>query len=301
MNRFFRVTALSLLVCSSAMCYAKEKPPIHNEKYSDALNIWIAAGMGSEMQDQKVPKEDLQSFLDTTTGRSLEAVSNINALKFGGVDSGAATGLGVLTFALNSLGPDKAPMRNSFWYWMENNNLSQVEATQRSLDAITKATNEDILKIGFETEIKFIHSEKTKLSAGIVSIFGKSESDICKTKTNISTDESNCFVLVYVYPPKLVKYNENGEDKGYWFFSSADNVYFNSIKFFIKEKSNTKIDISDEFLVNQVQILKSVSEKIGKGFYIYLSPNKVSGDEGKKINYPVLLEKGSPLYFVMPK
>ena len=101
------IAILIVALTASVSAYAKEKPYVYNDKLSKAMNMWLAAGMGYDIKDQKVPSDKVGDFLDTGTGQLLDTAINVNILETGGLSGSTSLGLGAALFVLNSMAPDK--------------------------------------------------------------------------------------------------------------------------------------------------------------------------------------------------
>jgi len=301
---------LVLVALTASMgVFAKEKPFQYIEKNSRAWNIWSAAGMGNDLQDQVVPSDKIGDFLDTKTGKVIDTASNINTLKLGGVGGGTATGLGLLSFALDALGPEKQPMRNSFWYWMKDTGQTAEEARDELAKRLLVAARKVIIGNEFTTDSESDPIEwhlnviaKANLAVSLVSIFSGGTSEGCSQVPWINDGSfSNCQFKSVVYTPKKVKFDFDGTEGNYWFFSASDKVIFNNINFIFIAKQGAPSKKMPSYLFNELIILDGISKEIGDGFYIYIAPNTTYVSPDKKVPYPMLIEKGEHLLFVRAK
>lgn len=296
-----KLAALVIAIIGSGSAYAKEKPPIYNPKYSHALNMWIAGEMGNEIKDQNIPKEEAESFLNTTTGRALDAGVNIHNMKFAGTSSGAANALGAINFILGSmLDKDRPPVRNSVWYWLEDKGQTKEQAQLEFENLIISSVEKTMSQLGYTTSKQIFALIKGKYQFAAIHLYDKNEGGICTNVVN-EKDGSNCFVFIDAVMPRKVKYNYKGVEGNYWFFSAGDLVNYSTIKFYVKDKEDMKKDISNTFLFNQVEVQQSINKEMGEGFFTYLAPKMSMIDRENKLSYPVLFENGEPLYFVKVK
>lgn len=293
-----KLAALVIAIIGSGSAYAKEKPPIYNPKYSHALNMWIAGEMGNDINDQKIPKEQAVDFLDTNTGRALDAGVNIHNMKTAGVGSGAANALGAATFLLGAaLDSDRQPVRNSFWYWHEEHGQTKAEAQLEFTNLMLNSIEKSLQEAGFVTSHLITPLMKGKIQFSAVFIYDKKEGQLCTNVYN-EKDGSNCYVLVTIFPPKKAKYNYKGEEGSYWFFGSGDLVDYNNIKFTYLDKNNFKMDLSNNFVFDQVKVQSLITKNMGDGFFTYLAPKKSQISDNNLLNFPLILEKGESYYFV---
>lgn len=301
MFRKLKLSLLGLLIVGSGSAYAKEKPPIYNPEYSHALNMWIAGEMGNEIKDQKIPKEQAESFLNTSTGRAIDAGVNIHNMKFAGTGTGLANTLGAVNFILGSvLDKDRPVVRNSVWYWLEDKGQTKEEAQLEFAKLLISAVEKTMQELGYRTSNQILPLAKGKYQYAGVNIYDLNDGNVCTNVFDVNAG-SNCFVFIDAVQPKKVKYNFKGVEGKYWFFSSGDLVNYSTIKFVIKEKNNLSKDISETFLFNQVSVQANINKEMGDGFFTYLAPEKSMIDISSKLSFPILFENGEPFYFVKVK
>lgn len=304
------IAVLLVALTASVGAYAKEKPYVYNDKLSKAMNMWLAAGMGYDIKDQKVPSDQVGHFLDTGTGQLLDTAMNVNILEAGGVSGSTSLGLGAALFVLNSMAPDKQPMRNSIWYWMDDTGQTADEAQEEFSRKVLSSVRKIIVDSGYETKspdsVEGYYKDydsavykKRRLTITQSPIWFKGENSLCPRINNGVGDISYCRINVKTRTPQKREFNAHGNKGSYWFFSSEDLVYFNNLEFI---KYNVAADkISDEFKFNELNILNKLSIEMGEDFFIYAAPKMINLDEGRKLGMPLVINNGNQMAFITSK
>lgn len=295
---------------ASMGAYAKEKPYVYNDKLSKAMNMWLAAGMGYDIKDQKVPSDKVGTFFDTGTGQLIDAGMNVNILEAGGLSGSTSLGLGAALFVLNSMAPDKQPMRNSMWYWVKDTGQSADEAQEEFSRKLLAAVRKAIVESGFETKIPgagegiykdydtYVH-KKRRLTLTQSPIWFSGENSLCPRVNVEAGDISYCRIKVLTETPQRKRFNYSGTEGNYWFFSADDLVYYNRFEF---KNFNVAADkVSDEFKYNELNILNKISNEMGEDFFIYAAPKMIYLDDGKKLGMPLVINNGKHMAFITAK
>ena len=304
----YSIAVLLIALTASVGAYAKEKPYKYNDQHSRAMNLWLAAGMGYDIKDHKVPSDKLGDFLDTGTGRVVDTAININILESGGMSGSTSLGVGLALFALNSMAPDKQPMRNSMWYLMKNTGQTAVEALDIFSEKLLYASMKSIVSAGYRSGsintdediskyyIKGFKDTGKHVVGVFPALYVDAENSLCVPRPAPAVDESYCRLFLYVRLPEKKKFNFNGEEGDYWFFSAGDRSMYNKFEFHTYDHVTDKK--SDSYQFNELKILDEISKEIGEGFYIYIAPNKTFMGDGKKVGTPLIIENGNHLIFV---
>jgi hypothetical protein len=200
-------------------------------------------------------------------------------------------------------------MRNSFWYWMKDTGQTAEEARDELATRLIEINRDVIVSSGMTSEPAiarkadhFILEKKYSSRFIFTSVFinGNEVSD-CVQKPSVSEASwSNCQIWARIFLPKKVKFDFEGKEGRYWFFSAEDEVLFNALKFESTGPSG-KLESNKSFKFNELAILDGISKKIGDGFFIYIAPNTINVSTDKKVSYPLLLENGDHLLFVHEK
>lgn len=255
----------------------------YNPKKSRALNIAEAGGIYKGVKDAEIPKDTTGALTDSAIYNSMYAgMGFINPGP--GLSKLQGLGQGILAAMFE---PDSPGARNSFMAWMPAEQAATpAEAQAKMLELFFSATksvlDEHKIKYNFyygrDSNIKIV--DMRHLASFVI------DKDSCgETGPNCSIS-MNAYEPIKNLTPAFV--SKNGGSPSFGFNANGGHKY-----------NGIQINTPKKFPISQVDFYKQISQRMPDWFFIYLSPEKTFDKEGKKIKFPILLEKGEPnLFFV---
>lgn len=244
-------------------------------KKSYALNVAEAGGIYSGVSDAKIPKDSTGAMTDSMLYKGVDAgMGFINPGP--GLSSLQGFGLGLLAGMLQ---PDSPGMRNSIMAWMPVDLAKdKKEAQQLMSRLIVNAAAHALESLNYPVSDYHKHITKREY----LSVYVRDEYPGCA--------KNECRIFTYTPkaeiedPPEFI----SSGTPVYSFKADHSQKYFEARTYFPKD-----------FKISTLRIYEEMSKRLPDWVCIYLSPDKTFGDNGEKIKFPVLLQKGEPHLFVV--
>lgn len=294
------VVQASLAGCASN---AYKAPPYHAD-HSRAYNITNAGRINNGIRDAKVPKDSVGTFTSSWTYGALStAAGGLRTVQGPGILNGwAGAGIGLVTWLL---APDEPADRITLFAWMPQSEAATPEAARLALmDRSGQVMMEALGELGYEHD-KSVYVTKNKKIAAIA-FWGNGT----KCGQVIDGKKRVCVILMQSYEatpgnaPTFLQ--DGGGDTDSNMGGDTGAAPIPSYAFTLHGKSPTKysylrVKAPKEAGVDEAAIYNALSRRLPTWVYLYLPPKKVRAADGTLIPYPVVLEKGKPLLFVVPE
>lgn len=277
MKRLLCASVIALLAgCTTTPVKYKSSP-----KMSPALNVVKASGMQG-LRDTVVPREQAGALADSSLyNLSLGAVSYASPAP--GVSPGVGAALAVAGWLF---GPTPDAKEPQVFFWMPGADaLDQTEA-EKQLYAMLTQTVEHVAN-DMQLQLDKIHDKKyPNVSAWKIGSAG--------TGCDNSKYSESCALVIRhsavtaVPTPDFVAHRDASS-----YTPNGGQGSFAQIKFFPKGNMPDNLDA--------VKFYEKVSEALPEWIYIYVPPSYVKGKNGDPIKPPFLLQKGKPMFFVVPE
>ena len=272
------ICALSAMFvgCASTGTY---NAPKYYDTYSKAHNISSAGGIWAGMKDRHAPKGY------NRLGEAAFASTDLYVTYFMNPSLGL-TDWGSLGFGMLAklTGPKKSGHRNNIFAWMpiDDLNITQEAAKQRFDSIINKA----VLAAFDDLNIDHTYAGKGKFGQHVFKL--NNDALDCSERTECTLE----------YRVKDISYK--GASPSYTAAPSKSVVAFTAHGKYKDEYSWLEINSTYGSKFPQQDLYLAISRHLPAWAYIYLAANEVNTGEGKKITYPILLEKGKPELFIYP-
>lgn len=278
------MTMLALYVAALCGCTSTHyEPPTYDSKHSRAYNIAEAGGLVTGIQDATVPRDKLERLTDTKTFGTAYALSGYISPQFGMTSWQG----GLLNLANWAIGPKLHGARSSLIAWMPvNEAVSPTEAQAKMLSHV-KVAIESALS-GLDADFSLVYEK----NGSVVYHFYKNEW-ACPTWVNDQSDiDDMCSIEVKMIEPLTGTAPGfiSGVKGSVYAFTSGHETQYNKIVVTDGVASHTP----------QKTIYTALSKQLPDGVYLYLAPKTVKLQNGDKVAFPYLLEKGHPEFFVYP-
>ncbi|MBK8187483.1 MAG: hypothetical protein IPK77_09740 [Cellvibrio sp.] len=282
----------------------------YDSQASYALNVWRASGMEGIMKDTVVPSSKVGSVFDSGTGRLVGLYSDNSLAKIGGVNPGFANAAGLVVALFE---PEKPPFRDSFFYWEEyRDGESELELRKRVLESLKDPISSALSELGYQVVKTSISESKAFLVGSYYNLtinFTGNQKECDKYVYKTAVDQATFGACnLYISLPELKDKPRSGpvilglNNKNYWYQSpqeiSRAEISLGYWKQGVKLTREEKEVFASKF--NTHKLLSKISKKMPKNYFLYLAPNNNTyGEDGKKIGFPLVLEKGESYSFVV--
>ena len=255
--------------------------PTYDESHSKAYNFSHAGEIDVIGMDQEVPEEEYHSL-----STAVDTASNMTLfMSSAGLGLNALSGFG-LGFATALFGPEKSYARNSLFAWMPIELAStETEARSVTMRYIRESVESALKRMGTE-----IYAVREKDDGYRIKYL--------LTNNNWGCKINNCSITVYlkrayIQPntPKFISEFIDIKSKETYLFAANSLTNYSYIK--IKGSEDSKIP--------ENVFYSKVSSSLPEWVFLYIAPEKVSTQDGKKIPFPYLLSKGKQHLFITPK
>ncbi|MBW3762671.1 hypothetical protein GL272_19795 [Aeromonas veronii] len=258
--------------------------PKFKAEHSRAYNIAEAGGLKTGIQDASVPRDQLERLTDTKSFGAAYVLSGYVAPSLAGLSNWQG---GLVNLANWAIGPKQHGSRNSVIAWMP--------ASEAASSADAQAKFISHVKFSVESSLTDLGAEFTLLydkDGNLTYQFYKNEWG-CPTWTNGKSKVSDmCSIKVRIAEPLrgAAPTFVAGVQGDAYAFTSGHDTQFN----FINVTNGTGAHAPEQ------AVYAKISQHLPTWSFIYLAPNKVTLENGDKVKFPYLLEKGKPELFVYP-
>lgn len=279
-----QLTALIAIASTLTGCAVTPTAAKFDPDKSRALNIAQAGGIIKGLKDTTIPKDGTGAMGDSILTKGFDA-------GMGWINPGAGLsnlqGLGV-GLLMGLFEPDSPGARNSLIAWMPADMAtSEKEAKWTLQELFFNKTKEVLDKNNIKYTFTYGKNIKTVVDLSHTAFF-TIDHENCKTdegrQCSIGIDTYNATKSI---TPDFLS---SGNTESYSFPANGDYKY-NSIT----------VKIPKNYKLSQAEIFQEISKNMPDWFFIYLSPEKVLTQNGEKLKFPLLLEKGQANLFVIPQ
>lgn len=280
------VLVASVLLAGCGAATAPLRTHDYDNDHSRAYNISYAASIITGLSDTTKPRNQVLGVGDNAAFGA--------AYTMAGFGSGVTGISGLSGGAINFLNwysiPDTDAARTSFFAWMpETEALNREEAYRKMKSHVKTAISKAATSLG--AKVEFFHSED---GTDFFNIRNNRWGCNAVWEEGKTLSKDFCMIAVKLHQPR-----EAGPTPAYiagytprsYAFPGGIPMYPNFIKI-VRKGDNSSLP--------QDQFYTELSKALPEWSYLYLAPKTVEIEAGKKIQFPVLLENGEPLYFVYP-
>jgi len=278
------ITTVALAVAALAGCVRDYTPPSYKNSHSRAYNIASAGGLHSGIRDVTAPREVQRKLSNSLAVGAADTYSGYNYPNF----SLTLWNGGLVDLATWAVDPKTHGARRSLIAWMPAQEAASVEEAQAKFLSHVKVSAETALSsLGADPELLYdedglliYHFSKSDWNCPAW-VKGQTKwDDICRLSINILEPRHGT-------APEFI----SGAQGSVYAFTSGHVAYYNYVE----------IENGTTSHFPQQAIYAALSERLPAWTYLYLAPRTVTVENGEKIGFPYLLEKGKPEFFVYPQ
>ena len=287
LKNILTATAALAVAALSGCASAPSTPRAFDASHSEAYNIARAGDLVTGIKDTTVPRGQMGRLTDTTAFGAAYTLSGFATPALGL----SSLGGGALNLVNWLSTPDSHGARNSVIGWMPASEAATpAEARDKMAEHITTALRNTLTAMGAE-----FSSGGTPLygKERVVYFSVKKDEWGCTTRKRGAEDDYNCSVRVVIQMPRRGTAPDfvAGVQGPAYVFQSNHSYNYNRIE----------MRLDDPRRVPLRELYFAASAQLQPGVYLYIAPGKVSGEDGKKIEFPFLLDQGQAKLFVVPE